>query len=103
MAESNLCELRGKKPANRRASLFQQCRQSRLKTILTQTALFPVPSQQSGSIITRNGASVVLADEPGGPVALKHQSDSDFLEPREILLTVQSDSRSVEQGRTIAR
>jgi hypothetical protein len=46
MAESNLCELRGKKPANRRASLFQQCRQSPLETILTQTVLFPAPSQQ---------------------------------------------------------
>jgi hypothetical protein len=34
----------------------------------------------------------------GGPVALKHQSDSDFSEPREILLTVQSDSRSVRAG-----
>ncbi len=34
----------------------------------------------------------------GGPVTLKHQSDSDFSEPREILLTVQSDSRSVRAG-----
>jgi hypothetical protein len=40
-----------------------------------------------------------FSDDNGRPpVALKHQSESDFSEPREILLTVQSDSRSVRAG-----
>jgi hypothetical protein len=36
--------------------------------------------------------------DPRGPVALKHQSESDFSDPRKILLTVQNDSRSVRAG-----
>jgi hypothetical protein len=36
--------------------------------------------------------------DPRAPVALKHQSESDFSDPRKILLTVQNDSRSVRAG-----
>jgi hypothetical protein len=47
-------------------------------------------------------SSLIVRRNRGRPVALKHQSDSNFSEPREILLTVQSDSRSVRAGAQVS-
>ncbi len=49
MAESNLCELRGKKPANR-GLLFNCVGGHLLEPILTQTAHFLVPLQRLKSL-----------------------------------------------------
>ena len=54
---------------------------------------------RTGSAASANRpSSLIVRMNRGGPVALKHQSESDFRIPREILLTVQSDSRSVRAG-----
>src|SRR5882724_10861356 len=46
---------------------------------------------RTGSAASANRpSSLIVRMNRGGPVALKHQSESDFRIPREILLTVQS-------------
>ena len=60
-----------------------------------RSAILPNRATKARLVVSLDPPS---ADEPGRPVALKHQSDSDFSEPGEILLTVQIDSRSVRAG-----